>query len=283
MKVLSVLLALLMTVAFVACGDDDDSNGTSSSSTTSSSNATGTLDPSKIYISEYFTGLNNDKYVEIFNGNTVDIDTSRVILRKFNFSDTPSAYKNAKDIRLDDAQGYAAGVTPPSKIEAGKAIVLVNLDSTPAKRGIPNAISVGYAVAAYNKDIDATQIVNFNGDDGLAILVDNVVVDMMGKEEGSGYGFVHSEYNQTGATGVYVAPFKNRVLQYTRMIRKPGKKASSTPWTTVFPDTSVWDVKRWLDKGNGVIEFVTNETYPTGGYVYPGSIDPSTTAGAHTP
>ena len=80
MKVLSVLLALLLTVAFVACGDDDDPSGTSSSSTTSSSNATGTLDPSKIYISEYFTGLNNDKYVEIFNGNTIDVATSRIIV-----------------------------------------------------------------------------------------------------------------------------------------------------------------------------------------------------------
>lgn len=283
MKVLSVLLALLLTVAFVACGDDDDSSGTSSSSTTSSSNATGTLDPSKIYISEYFTGLNNDKYVEIFNGNTIDVATSRIILRKFNFSGTPSAYVNAKDIRLDDAQGYAAGVTPPSKIEAGKAIVLVSLDATPEKRGIPHAISVGYAVAAYNNAIDATQIVNFNGDDGLAILVDNVVVDIMGKEEGSGYGFVSPDYNQTGATGVYAAPYKNRVLQYTKMIRKPGKKASTTPWATVLPDSTVWDVKRWLDKSNGVFDFVTNASFPTGGYVYVGSNDHSTTAGAHTP
>lgn len=279
MKYGALALSVLLAFAFVACSDDD-SNGGSGNGTA----GWGTIDSSKIYISEYFTGMNNDKYLEIYNANSVPVAAARVTVRKFNYSGTPSAYKAAVDLVLNDPAGYTNGVTAPALIAANSCVVLVSKDATATKRGIPHAYAVGYQVASYGTAL-ATQIFNFNGDDGLALLVDNKLVDLMGVEDASGFGFINANFNQVGATCyVGAGPFAYRPLQYSKLVRKSGKTASATAWTTIVPDTTVWTAQRLATgNANGFVTYTTNPAAPTVGVMAYVDADPSLSAGTHTP
>jgi len=105
---------------------------------------------SDLFISEYAEGSSNNKWIEIYNGTGVDVDLT--------------AYKVA--LYSNGSATYGNNLDLTGTLAAGDVLVIYN-----SSVALANVIAEG--------DISST-ITYFNGDDAVALLKDEVVIDVIG-------------------------------------------------------------------------------------------------------
>ncbi|CAM1370241.1 conserved protein of unknown function [Tenacibaculum soleae] len=182
--------------------DESDINFTQTYDCTSTEDGSG----NDLFFSEYVEGSSNNKYLEIYNGtgNTVDLSTYKIELYG-NGSDTATRSLNFSTL------------TNTTLIN-GQTLVVY---SASANDYIKNQGNV------------ASGVIYFNGDDAVALLKNNVVIDVIGK------------IGEDPGTGWEVAGIPEATKNHT-LIRKTSIVKGNIDWNTssgTNTTNSEWEVK----------------------------------------
>jgi hypothetical protein len=137
------------------------------------------LPPEKLMFTEYFEGLSNNKYLEITNTGTTDIDLSAYSVRL--------VYHDASNVpnTANDASKTLAGT-----LGAGKSVTYANTSFSTTTLTVLNALSTTpSATASWRENVvDASNISYFNGNDPLVLLHSGIEVDRIGPADDSNFG-----------------------------------------------------------------------------------------------
>lgn len=132
---------------------DDLETGSSSGGGSGSSTA-----GSDLLFSEYVEGTAQNKYIEIYNAGTASADLSKYVVNLYPNGGTTIGYT----IKLSDLPGITS-----TTLNAGGILVIKHASA---------ALTLPSGVNTY-----AATVTNFNGDDALVLLKDDVVIDVIGK------------------------------------------------------------------------------------------------------
>lgn len=142
-----------------------DNAGTLSSYVSSPERTTETGEmPTDLIISEYVKGSSNDKAIELYNGTNSTIDLSGYKLVQYNNGAT--SYGN-----------YSLDLTG-SSVASKSTFIIVNNSASPTLK-------------AYADLLSTSNVMGFNGDDAIALLRNEQVIDVFGKigqDPGTGWG-----------------------------------------------------------------------------------------------
>ena len=297
-KVIAALSSLLLVFVFIACSDDESSSGSNNNT------VTGDAPAGEVFISEYFEGPGYAKYIEIYNNSEYNIDLTRYTVRKYHFTgDEPGLL----DAALYTKPGIHSGTVHDTALGSGTDGITFALYKE-MKKIWPNVLPSKTAIVFFNVKLTNVNPIelshglymtripslrntlafevwddttwNYNGDDGLALLKDGVVVDVFGPEDPStkvpGGGSLYPD------TGVYYSIYGNKPeyrVKYAmdhRYIRKPGMRGS-TVWSKAD-----WDIIN-LTVGietNGTPSVTTNMAWNP---AVTNGTSPDANAGIHTP
>ena len=182
--------------------DESDINFTQTYDCTSTGDGSG----NDLFFSEYVEGSSNNKYLEIYNGtgNTVDLSTYKIEL-----------YGNGSD---SATRSLDFSTLTNTTLINGQTLVVY---SASANDYIKNQGNV------------ASGVIYFNGDDAIALLKNNVVIDVIGK------------IGEDPGTGWEVAGMSEATKNHT-LIRKTSIIKGNIDWNTssgTNTTNSEWEVK----------------------------------------
>ncbi|OCK43352.1 hypothetical protein BA195_01215 [Tenacibaculum soleae] len=182
--------------------DESDINFTQTYDCTSTGDGSG----NDLFFSEYVEGSSNNKYLEIYNGtgNTVDLSTYKIEL-----------YGNGSD---SATRSLDFSTLTNTTLINGQTLVVY---SASANDYIKNQGNV------------ASGVIYFNGDDAVALLKNNVVIDVIGK------------IGEDPGTGWEVAGMPEATKNHT-LIRKTSIVKGNIDWNTssgTNTTNSEWEVK----------------------------------------
>ncbi|MDO6743067.1 DUF5689 domain-containing protein [Tenacibaculum soleae] len=168
--------------------------------------ATGGGSGNDLFFSEYVEGSSNNKYLEIYNGtgNTVDLSTYKIEL-----------YGNGSD---SATRSLDFSTLTNTTLINGQTLVIY---SASANDNIKNQGDV------------ASGVIYFNGDDAIALLKNNTVIDLIGK------------IGEDPGTGWEVAGISEATKNHT-LIRKTSVIKGNIDWSTsagTNTTNSEWEVK----------------------------------------
>lgn len=116
-----------------------------------------------LFISEYFRGNSNDKYVEVYNPSAYDVDLSEYKLVQANNANTFESVGTGYHVQLTGTLG------------AGETFVIYHNSTSTAVAEVITA-NAGIALAS------TSSFMGFNNDDGIGLFKNGILVDMIGYE-----------------------------------------------------------------------------------------------------
>ena len=145
-----------------------------------------------VFISEYGEGSGNNKWLEIYNNSGADVDLSE--------------YSVSKSTNSGQQWSDATKITLSGTLASGAVYVLVNNQAVDDVKNLANLTN--------------SNIMNFNGDDAVALLHNDAVIDVLGTLENGDPGSGFSVAGESNAT-------KDNTLK-----RKPTITTGNTNWAS---------------------------------------------------
>lgn len=105
---------------------------------------------SKVYFSEYYEGSGNDKYIEIFNGTTADIDLANYVVMKSN-----------------NGAGFADSLILSGTLKPDSIYLIANASAS------QTILDQADKTVAYSNSDKSSQTLSFNGNDAIGLFVKN--------------------------------------------------------------------------------------------------------------
>ncbi|MFQ6677696.1 MAG: lamin tail domain-containing protein [Fidelibacterota bacterium] len=186
-----------------------------------------------LFFSEYAEGSSNNKYVEIYNGTGADVDLSSYSVQGTN---NGTAWGDGGDRDVTLAGTLIAGDVYILAADAADSLILAQADTA----------------LAYESPM------HHNGDDGIALLKDGTIIDVIGVENndpGSGWD----------VAGVTEAT-KDHVL-----VRKSTVTSGNTDWTASAGTDSI--SSEWLVLAKDTWTELGQHTYLASGWAFPDDSD----------
>jgi hypothetical protein len=132
------------------------------------------LPEEKLMFTEYFEGLSNNKYLEITNTGTTDIDLSAYTITEVYVGSDNTADSTKNNVK-----------TLSGTLTAGKSVVYANSSYATATLTVANAMSTTASNGSswLEKVADSSNITYFNGNDPLVLSHSGVAVDRIGPSD----------------------------------------------------------------------------------------------------
>lgn len=189
--------------------------------------ATGTCVKNAVFFSEYVSGSNSNKALEIYNGSKSTINLSNYVLKvaKYNYLGRDDWGKNENNVEVD---GRKYTFSETTTLASGDVYVVCHK-------------SVGTALASRCDDIQTsvTPIMTFTGMDAYAIFFNGEIIDQIGSREqaGSNWSFGVADINY-GALTAHTLRRKESVVEGTTdWISAAGTNVEDSEWIVLPEDT----------------------------------------------
>lgn len=183
-------------------------------------------DSTKVFFSEYIEGSSNNKALEIYNATGVEIDLSKVVVKKGSNGGTFEAATDVSTLQLEGT--LAAGEVYVIANSASDATILAVADTT-----FPYA------------DLPGHQVVTFNGDDAVGLFYNGALVDIIGDTPGTDPG-TNWTVAGTGATSDFT------------LVRKAGKTANAVALSSFGTNA---DDSEWIVYPQNTFEYLGTHTF----------------------
>lgn len=189
--------------------------------------ATATCVKNAVFFSEYVSGSNSNKALEIYNGSKSPINLSNYVLKvaKYNYLGRDDWGKNDNNVEVD---GRKYTFSETTTLASGDVYVVCHK-------------SVGTALASRCDDIQTsvTAIMTFTGMDAYAIFYNGEIIDQIGSREqaGSNWSFGVADINY-GALTAHTLRRKESVVEGTTdWISAAGTNVEDSEWIVLPEDT----------------------------------------------
>lgn len=169
--------------------------------------------PLDLYISEYLEGSSNNKAIEIYNGTGAAVDLASYQIQLFSNGATTAnqTLSTTSNTTTNNAQ-------LPATIASGATIVVYHGQANDAIKAVGNVVH--------------TNTMGFNGDDAVALLKNDVVIDVIGTI-GTDPG---TEFTGTDANGQPLSTL-NKTLVRVPSLTGPNATWTPSEWITHAVDT----------------------------------------------
>ena len=189
--------------------------------------ATGTCVKNAVFFSEYVSGSNSNKALEIYNGSKSTINLSNYVLKvaKYNYRGRDDWGKNENNVEVD---GRKYTFSETTTLASGDVYVVCHK-------------SVGTALASRCDDIQTsvTAIMTFTGMDAYAIFFNGEIIDQIGSREqaGSNWSFGVADINYGALTAHTLRRKESVVAGTTDWISAAGTNVEDSEWIVLPEDT----------------------------------------------
>ena len=189
--------------------------------------ATSTCVKNAVFFSEYVSGSNSNKALEIYNGSKSTINLSNYVLKvaKYNYLGRDDWGKNENNVEVD---GRKYTFSETTTLASGDVYVVCHK-------------SVGTALASHCDDIQTsvTAIMTFTGMDAYAIFFNGEIIDQIGSREqaGSNWSFGVADINYGALTAHTLRRKESVVAGTTDWISAAGTNVEDSEWIVLPEDT----------------------------------------------
>ncbi len=178
----------------------------------------------KVFISEYLEGTSNNKAIEIYNGESTDIELSLLSVR---------LYGNGSSTQTETWTGSSGTLAP------GETIIIYNSGAT-----LPDLTTYGFATSS---------VTFYNGDDALAVYYNSQLTDVFG-EIGNDPGTAWSVAGTANATAEYTLLRKPTVAEGNRLnLGSFGTTPENSEWI-VMPQNYTGNIGEFGTAFTGTID-----------------------------